>query len=248
MTSLLKISFVVPAYNEERLLSFTLHAIVAEIRRTNCAAEVIVVDDGSTDSTPQIAKTFRAVTLIQIERSGLVSARRTGFCAARGQLIANIDADTVIPEGWLQTVLCEFDRNPSLVCVSGPYVYSDLSRIAQLAVRSFYCGGYLLYLINQFVLRVGSLVQGGNFVVARQALVQIGGYSDDFEFYGEDTDIARRLIAVGKVKFKFSLWASSSGRRLLKEGILRMGLRYALNFLWATWLRQPFTNEWEDIR
>jgi len=247
MTSHPTVSFVVPAYNEERLLSFTLQSIEAEIRRANCSAEVIVVDDGSTDSTSQIARTFGTVTLSQ-ERSGLVSARQVGFRAARGQLIANIDADTVIPEGWLQSVLCEFERNPSLVCVSGPHVYSDLSRIAQLAVWSFYCGGYLLYLINQFVLRVGSLVQGGNFVVARQALVQVGGYSDAFEFYGEDTDIARRLIAVGTVKFKFSLWASSSARRLLEEGIFRMGLRYALNFLWATWLRRPFTNEWKDIR
>jgi len=243
-----KVSFVVPAYNEECLLLLTLESIAAEVRRTKCLAEIIVVDDGSTDSTPQIARAFGAVTISQETRSGLVNARRVGFSAARGELIANIDADTILPEGWLLSVLSEFECNPSLVCVSGPYIYNDLSKLARLAVRAFYCGGYLLYLLNQFVFRVGSLVQGGNFVVTRQALVKIGGYSDDFKFYGEDTDIARRLIAVGKVKFKFALWASSSGRRLLKEGIVRIGFRYTINFFWATWLHRPFTTDWKDIR
>ena len=248
MTTYPRVSFVVPAYNEERLLALTLESIIAEIRRSNCVAEIIVVDDGSTDSTAEIARRFGEITLSQEARSGLVSARRTGFIAARGELIANIDADTVIPEGWLLKVFREFARNASLVCISGPYIYRDISRFARFAVQSFYCGGYLFYLLNQFVFRVGSLVQGGNFVVTRQALVQIGGYSDRFTFYGEDTDIARRLIAVGTVKFKFDLWAWSSGRRLLREGLVQTGLRYALNFLWTTWLHRPFTNDWKDIR
>lgn len=248
MISIPKVSFVVPAYNEERLLLLTLQAIASEISRSKCSAEIIVVNDGSTDSTPQIAREFGAVTLNQEVRRGLVNARRVGLSVARGELVANIDADTVVPEGWLRLVLDEFERNPSLVCVSGPHVHYDLSKLARLAVRIFYCGGYLLYVLNQFIFRIGSLVQGGNFVVKRQALVKIGGYSNDFIFYGEDTDIACRLIAVGKVKFNFALWASSSGRRLLREGIVRIGFRYTLNFLWATWLRRPFTTAWEDVR
>lgn len=248
MTTPLNVSFVIPAFNEERLLPLTLKSIAAEIRRTNCSAEIIVVDDGSTDFTWEIARQSKALTLRHADRMGLVNARMTGFHAARGELIANVDADTVLPEGWLQCVLDEFARNPSLVCISGPHIYSDLSRSVQVAVRLFYFLGYSVHLLNQFFLQVGSLVQGGNFVVRKQAMVQIGGYGEGFKFYGEDTDLATRLSAVGYVRFTPALQAYSSGRRLRAEGVLVMGVRYALNFVWATWLRRPFTNEWKDIR
>ena len=114
--------------------------------------------------------------------------------------------------------------------------------------KQLYYLGYVLHLLHQFVFRVRSLVQGGNFVVTKTAMAQIGGYGKDFKFYGEDTDLARRLISVGYVKFTFGLWASSSSRRLRTEGVFTTGCRYAMNFLWATWLHRPFTKKWKDIR
>jgi GT2 family glycosyltransferase len=179
---------------------------------------------------------------------GLVQARRAGFLRATGRLIANVDADTIVTEGWLNRVLREFDRHPDLVALSGPYIYYDVSRAARFAVRAFYVMGYGFYVLNRFVLRAGSMLQGGNFVVSRTALEQIGGYNPLFTFYGEDTDLARRLNAIGAVKFTFRLPALSSGRRLLEEGLLRIGVRYAMNFVWATFMRRPFTDDWIDVR
>jgi cellulose synthase/poly-beta-1,6-N-acetylglucosamine synthase-like glycosyltransferase len=234
----LSISFVVPAYNEERLLPATLTAILAELLRESCAAEIIA----------SIARSFKGVRVVEEPVKSLARARQAGFTAANGRLIANIDADTVLPEGWLERVLAEFDANPRLVALSGPYVYSGISRPGALAVRGFYVIGYGFYVLNRFVFRVGSMLQGGNFVVSREALARIGGYSSDFAFYGEDTDVACRLAAVGEVKFTFRQWAHSSGRRLAKEGIVRMGARYALNFIWTTFFRRPFTRTFRDIR
>ncbi len=91
-------------------------------------------------------------------------------------------------------------------------------------------------------------MQGGNFVVRRDALVRIGGFNLNFAFYGEDTELARRLSKVGGVDFAFSLSALSSGRRLIGEGVARIGLRYAMNFFWATFLKKPFTETWLDFR
>src|SRR5215472_11682458 len=95
------ISFVVPAYNEEALIASCLNAIAAEIARTRYAAEIIVVNNNSTDRTREIAMSIPAVRVIDEPQRGLVQARRAGCVAARGRLIANIDADTMIPEGWL---------------------------------------------------------------------------------------------------------------------------------------------------
>jgi glycosyltransferase involved in cell wall biosynthesis len=109
------ISFVVPAYNEEALIASCLQAIVAETARTGHPAEIIVVNNNSTDRTREIALSIPGVTVIDEPQRGLVPARRAGCLAAKGRLIANIDADTMVPEGWLDTVLAEFARSPELV-------------------------------------------------------------------------------------------------------------------------------------
>ena len=98
------------------------------------------------------------------------------------------------------------------------------------------------------MLGVGSMVQGGNFVVLRDAMAAIGGISDRFVFYGEDTDIAKRMCKVGDVTFTYALRAKSSGRRLRGDGMLLTGARYGANYLWATFFRKPFTTAWNDYR
>ncbi len=248
MSEHVTISFVVPAYNEEKHLARTLTAIISEIGRSGCAAEVIVVNNASTDGTGELAASFPEVIVVDEPVKGLVQARRAGFMRATGDLVANVDADTIVTEGWLNRVLDEFRRKPDLVALSGPYIYYDVSKSARIAVRAFYVMGYAFYILSRFVLRVGSMLQGGNFVVRRTALEEIGGYNPMFSFYGEDTDLARRLNAVGAVKFTFRLPALSSGRRLLEEGLLRIGWRYSMNFVWATFMHRPFTDDWIDVR
>jgi cellulose synthase/poly-beta-1,6-N-acetylglucosamine synthase-like glycosyltransferase len=248
MSDPVMISFVVPAFNEEKTLGRNLEAIIEEIVRSKCVAEVIVVNNASTDETRSLAASFAEVIVVDEPVKGLVQARKAGFERATGMLIANVDADTIVMQGWLDHVLREFRRHPGLVALSGPYIYYDVPKRTRAAVRAFYCMGYIFYVLNRFVLRVGSMLQGGNFVVRRSALEAIGGFNQEFSFYGEDTDLARRLNAVGQVKFTFGLPALSSGRRLLEEGVFRIGLRYSMNYVWATFRRRPFTDEWIDVR
>jgi len=242
------ISFVIPAYNEERLLPSCLHAIQAEIARTPCSAQIVVVNNASQDCTAAVAASFPGVLVVNEPLKGLVHARRAGFLASEGALVANIDADTLIPSGWLGRVLFEFGTDPKLVAISGPYDYYDAPRRVRWAARLFYAAAFIPYLVNRHVLNVGSMVQGGNFVVRRTALEQAGGFGDRFTFYGEDTDIARRMHRVGRVKFSWMLTAKSSARRLCGDGLVMTGLRYGANYLTATFLRRPFTTAWTDYR
>ena len=243
-----EISFVVPAYNEEALLPRCLEAIAAEIARSDCAAEIVVVDNASTDRTREVALTMPGVRLVEERERGLVPARRAGHRAARGALIANVDADTIVPEGWLDRTMAEFAADPGLVGLSGPYIYYDSPRKVRAAAACFYRCAFVAYLVVRFVMHAGSMMQGGNFVVRRDALEQAGGFDSEFRFYGEDTDLARRLSKVGAVKFSFRLWALSSGRRFAGEGMVRVGLTYTANFFWATFRKRPFTDTWEDYR
>ncbi|MBI3627848.1 MAG: glycosyltransferase family 2 protein [Candidatus Sungbacteria bacterium] len=243
-----KISFVIPAYNEEHYISECLRSVLVELQSVDVKVEVIVVNNASRDRTGEIARSFHGVRVVDEPGKGLARARQAGFTASLGELIANIDADTILRPGWIEMALKEFEHDRRLVALSGPYIYHDLSLWHNIFVRFFYWLGYILYLLNRFVFRVGSMIQGGNFIVCREALTKIGGFDPRFYFYGEDTDLARRLHKVGKVKFNMRFSIYSSGRRLAHEGVLTMGARYALNYLWTMFLRRPFTQSYKDIR
>ncbi|HUC10436.1 MAG TPA: glycosyltransferase family 2 protein [Stellaceae bacterium] len=244
----LTISFVVPAYNEEALIASCLYAILAETSRLGCRAEIIVVDNNSTDRTRQIAAAVPGVVVVDEPQRGLVQARRAGCQAAHGQLIANIDADTMIPPGWLDTVLAAFVKNPDLAALSGPFIHYDVSKSVQATAAIFYRFAFLGYLMVRFVFRAGSMMQGGNFVIRKSALDAVDAFNPDFSFYGEDTELARRLSKVGAVKFSFGLPAFSSGRRLTAEGLFHVAFHYSMNYLWTLMFKQPFTLDWLDFR
>lgn len=243
----MKLSFVIPAHNEEDYLGLCLDSVGREIKNRR-DAEVIVVNNASTDRTREVASRYPWVKIIDERRKGIVWARARGFAESSGELVANIDADAILPDGWLRRALREFECNKNLVCVSGPQEYYELPWYTRLLIFVFYSLGYLFYLVNRFVLHKASLVQGGNFVVKREALHAVGGFDTSIDFYGEDTDLARRLLRVGDVKFTFSLSVLSSARRLVHEGLITMGVRYGMNYLWTAFTGKPYTKTSVDIR
>lgn len=244
----MKISIIIPAYNEENHLGRCLKSVERELAAGDYEAEVIVVNNASTDHTKEIASSFQGVIVVDEPKKGIVRARHAGFAESSGDLIANIDADTELPKGWLKKVMREFERDEKLVALSGPFIYYDLPIRTRAMVRLFYFFGYFFYVFNHYVLRVGAMLQGGNFIVRRSALEQIGGYDTSIAFYGEDTDIARRMSKAGKVKWTFKLPIYASGRRLKHEGVATIGVRYALNYFWIIFLKKPFTEKYKDIR
>lgn len=106
-----RLSLVVPAYNEGRRLLPTLEAWVAFMAAQPYTSEIVVADDGSRDSTPQIAldvaRTHPEVRLVQLDRNrGKGGAVKAGMLAARGEAVLTVDADlnispTHVPEALL---------------------------------------------------------------------------------------------------------------------------------------------------
>ena len=244
----MRISFVIPAYNEEHYLPQCLTAIHRELTRMPCDAEVVVVNNASTDRTGEVARAHTWVRVVDEPWKGMVRARHAGFVVASGDLIANIDADTMMPEGWLETVLAEFERDERLAALSGPFIYHDLSLFHRALTRVWYAVAYLSHLINHHILRAGAMLQGGNFVVRRAHMEQIGGFDTSIEFYGEDTDVARRISKVGKVKWTFRLPMYASGRRIACEGMIATGLRYGSNYIYTLARGKPLSVAYTDIR
>ncbi|MCU0492372.1 MAG: glycosyltransferase family 2 protein [Chloroflexaceae bacterium] len=95
------LSIVIPAYNEERRLPPTLAQIGAYLARQPYRAEVLVADDGSSDSTAQLAENTPDVRVLRLDHRGKGFAVRAGALAARGDYVLLCDADMAVPmEEW----------------------------------------------------------------------------------------------------------------------------------------------------
>ncbi|HTY39789.1 MAG TPA: glycosyltransferase family A protein [Candidatus Paceibacterota bacterium] len=243
----MKLSFVIPAHNEERQLPACLDAIMREIEDAPLEIEILVVDNASTDGTAAAAARYPGVRVVAEPHKGIVWARARGFAESTGDLVANIDSDNILPKGWLRTVAREFEKNPGLVCLSGPLFYYDLTHAQQFWVSVFNHIGFVTHIILR-TLHVSAWVQGGNFVLRRNAWEKAGGFDTTIDFYGEDTDVGRRALKQGQVKFTFKLPINSSGRRLAHDGLLAMAWRYTLNYLWVSFTGRPFTRASTDVR
>lgn len=113
----LDISCIVPVYNGERFLAEALDSILAQ---THQAFEIIVIDDGSTDGTPEIVASYgELVRYEQQENAGPASARNVGLDLACGDLVAFLDADDLWHREKLALQLARFQQRPELRFVLG---------------------------------------------------------------------------------------------------------------------------------
>ena len=172
---MVKVSVVIPAHNEERYIGDCLAAVLREARRAPFEVEVIVVDNASVDATGAVAAQFHGVRVARELRKGLSMARHRGYLESSGELIVNLDADTRMPRGYLSTVVQGFERDPRMVCFTGPFTYYDLPALPKIASMIFYLFQFLPNIVGQRILRLGAVAQGGNFVVRRSALDRVGG-------------------------------------------------------------------------
>jgi len=111
------VSVIIPSYNLGR---FLLAAVESVLRQTYRDFELIVIDDGSTDNTPELARTFPAeVRYIRQENRGLSAVRNRGIELARGRYIIFLDADDVLLEKALEISVDFMDRHPGACLCHG---------------------------------------------------------------------------------------------------------------------------------
>ena len=241
----MRLTVAIPAYNERDYLPACLEHVLVEVKRDADpgSIEVLVVDNASTDGTAAVAEAFPGVRVVRESVKGLTHARQRALTEARGEVLAFVDADTRMPAGWIGRVLATFDTNPGVVCVSGPYIYYGATRVERALIFL-----YWVFLATPVSWLTRYMVVGGNFAARKSALQEIGGFDLNIAFYGEDTNIARRLSAAGKVRFLLRLPMPTSPRRLHEEGLWSTALKYVANFLSEVILKRPVTTAYQDVR
>lgn len=180
------VSVVVASYNGARTLSACLESLGA---LSYPACEVILVDDGSTDETPEIAGRFPWVRSLRHPRNlGLSVARNTGIEAARGEIVAFTDADCRVDEDWLHYLVSDLVRT-RLAGMGGPNLLPSEDSWVAAAVQVSPGGPAHVLLTDQ----VAEHIPGCNMAFWKWALEEIGCFDPVFRKAGDDVDICWRL-------------------------------------------------------
>ncbi|HEX9272438.1 MAG TPA: glycosyltransferase, partial [Candidatus Binatia bacterium] len=179
------VSVIVCAYNGERTMDRCL-ASLETLNYTNY--EVVVVNDGSTDRTREIAERYAYIRLINQENQGLSAARNVGLRAATGDIIAYTDCDCMADPDWLTHLVARF-LSSDFAAVGGPNLPPpDNSLVANCVAVS--PGGPAHVLLDD---EVAEHIPGCNMAFRREALQAINGFDPVFRAAGDDVDLCWRL-------------------------------------------------------
>jgi glycosyltransferase involved in cell wall biosynthesis len=242
----LKLSVIVCAHNEARYLAACLHSLLAQSRLPD---EILVINNASTDETRAVALELPAVRVVDEPRKGLVTARETGRRVASGDVLVYVDADCRAPIAWLARVERRFQSDPRLLALSGPYRYYDWDWWGRTLIRAYDVTlAPATQVLVKYVLRLGTVFYGGNFAVRRDVLERIGGFDTSIEFHGEDTNLGRRLFAVGKVGLFHDCYLYTSARRYVAMGKGTVIRLYVRNFVSELLRHRPSDVTHLDVR
>jgi GT2 family glycosyltransferase len=184
-----RISVVVASYNADR----TLKACLESLGRLNYPDyEVILVDDGSTDSTPQIALLYSVRCLRHEKNLGLSAARNTGIAAATGEIVAFTDADCRADEDWLYYLAGAFSTG-EYSGAGGPNLLPPEDSAVAAAVMASPGGPAHVMLTD----RQAEHIPGCNMAFYKWALVEVGLFDPVFRRAGDDVDLCWRLQQAG---------------------------------------------------
>jgi len=199
------ISVVIPAHNEEGYLGATLAALK---RQNYHAFEIIVVANGCTDQTPEVAR-GQCRRLIVISERNLGIARNLGARLARGELLLFLDADTLLEPMALRMIA----ENFTLQHAAGTlHARPDGNR---RACRFIY---QLKNLLHRWSLHSGS---SGVILCWKRHFLQTGGFDEGLEVR-ENSDLIRRLKRHGRYKYIGDVTATTSMRRYEQRGVGRV--------------------------
>jgi glycosyltransferase involved in cell wall biosynthesis len=211
--------------------------------------EILVVNNASTDETGAVAAQVPHVRVVDEPRKGLVVARETGRRAAHGDILVYVDADCRAPLTWLSRIERRFVRDQTLIALSGPYRFYDWDWWGRLLIRAYdFTLAPATQLLVKYLLRLGTVFYGGNFAVRREALAWIGGFDTSIEFHGEDTNLGRRLFAIGKVSLFHDCFLYTSARRYVAMGKGAVFRLYVRNFTSELLRHRPRDTTHVDVR
>ena len=218
-------SIVIPVYNGRKTIALAIDSALAQDYTPK--PEIIVIDDGSTDDTPEICLRYPDIKFIPKSNGGPSSARNAGWRAAAGEVVFFMDSDCVAPQTWVSSLMRHHEEE-GIGCTGAIYGIANpqylLARVIyyEFLRRYEFCGKYTSF--------IGSY----GYSFRRTVLEEVGGYDETYlDASHEDNDLGWRIIQNGyrllldkncAMKHHFPTSLSSYLRIQRKHGYWRMKL------------------------
>jgi glycosyltransferase involved in cell wall biosynthesis len=190
------ISVIIPTYNYGRFLRDAIDSALAQTYRP---LEVIVVDDGSTDDTPQVLAAYgERIRAIRQENLGVGTARNTGIAAARGEYLAFLDSDDIMRPTKLERDIARFETDPEIGLVHcGAESFDNAGKTLSVSLKGLegWVAPDLLGLDHEVIAAPGSGI-----AVPKRIADEVGGYDARLQ-PSEDWDFCYRIAVRYRVGF-----------------------------------------------
>lgn len=182
------VSVIIPAFNCEKTISKTIQSILDQ---SYGDVEIIIVDDGSSDSTAKIVKEFKNIKYFYQKNSGPASARNFGAMNAKGDIVFFTDSDCIAHFDWIETAVKCF--NDDVAVVAGSY---GIANRESLLARCIFEEIKFRHtkLMPKFPKAFGSY----NFGVKKNVFHEVGGFNTNYtSASGEDNDLSYKILKSG---------------------------------------------------
>lgn len=191
------VTVVIPAFDASNHLRECLYSVLAQA--VSVPVEIIVVDDASTDDTAEVAASCPNVRLLRLAaNAGPSRARNAGIEAARGELVAFLDADDMWPEGSLAARLAVLERHPDAALVfgdcrqfdrRGPWERTQFAA-GSLGAQAWGTSGLIPDAYTRLL--VDNFITTGSVLARKAAVIEVGGFAENLRLV-EDLDLWLRL-------------------------------------------------------
>jgi glycosyltransferase involved in cell wall biosynthesis len=189
MSKPVTVSVIIPAYNEEACLPACLNALAGQ---SQAPLEVIVVDNASSDETAAVAARYPFVTVVREEKRGRVHARNAGFRVAKGNILARLDADAVVPEDWVAWIAGFYaGGNETTALTGGAHFYN-----MRLSGFISWAYNWLVFRFN-FILTGAPTLWGSNMALSASLWQQVASDVCLDNTLHEDLDLSFHVRRAG---------------------------------------------------
>jgi len=189
------VSVVIPAFNCEKTIAQTLQALQ---KQTFKISEIIVVDDGSTDSTAHVVRSFDHVHYVYQANAGPATARNLGASIAKGEILFFTDSDCIPQTDWIQKALNCFHEGKVAV-VSGSYAIANPDELLARCIHQ-----EIIFRHEKLMPRYPKSFGSYNFGMRKNIFEELGGFDSKYRYAsGEDNDLGYKVLNAGyKIYFE----------------------------------------------